>query len=123
MNGGVYGHRANIVADGSMTVTLSSAVYVTAALVAPYNAYAEIVYLQGATANITRSIRLVGGVDSTGTAAATLTVGSATSAAGGIYTTIGGTVITQGSQFVITSAVTATANTGFLTCNFIAATV
>jgi hypothetical protein len=120
-NGSIFGSRANIVADGSMTVTLSSAVYVTGALLAPYTGYPEIVYLQGATANITRSIRLVGGVDSTGTAAVTLTVGSATSAANGIYTTIGGTVITQGSQFVITSAVTATVNTGFLTVNFIAA--
>lgn len=118
--GSVYGAKANLVLDGSMTATLSSALYVTAALLAPFTCYPEIVYLQGATAAITRSIRVVGGVDSTGTAAATLTVGSATSAAAGIYTTIGATVITQGSQFVITSAVTATVNTGFLTVNLIA---
>jgi len=122
-NGSVYGARANLVLDGSMTATISSAVYVTGALMAPYNAYPEIVLLQGATGAITRSIRVVGGVDSTGTASATLTVGSVTSQAGGIYTTVGGTVITQGSQFVVTSAVTATVNTAFLTVNFIAASV
>lgn len=119
-SGSVYGAKANLVLDGSMTATLSSAVYVTAALLAPYTCIPEIVYLQGATANITRSIRVVGGTDSTGTAAATLTVGSVTSAAGGIYTALGGTVITQGSQFVVTSAVTATVNTGFLAVNLIA---
>lgn len=119
-SGSVYGAKANLVLDGSMTATLSSAVYVTAALLAPFTCIPEIVYLQGATANITRSIRVVGGTDSTGTAAATLTVGSVTSAAGGIYTVVGGTTITQGSQFVITSAITATVNTGFLSVNLIA---
>ena|SRR3990167_793029 len=119
-SGSVYGARSNIVADGSMTVTITSALYVTGALVAPFTGLAEIVLLQGATGSITRSVRIVGGVDSTGTAATTLTVGSATSQASTLYTTIGGTVISQGSQFVITSAITATANTALLTVNFIA---
>lgn len=118
--GSVYGGRSNLVALGSQTVTLTSALYVTTALLAPFTGVVELVYFQDATASITRSIRIVGGVDSTGTAITTLTLGSATTQASTLYTTIGGTVINQGSQFVITSAVTATANTGYLTCNMIA---
>lgn len=112
--GSVYGAKAAV-----YTVTLTSALS-NATIVTPYTCYPEIVYLQDATANITRSIRVVGGVDSTGTASATLTVGSATSAANTFYTTTGGTVITQGSAITITSAVTATANTGYLAVNLIA---
>lgn len=119
-NGSVYGGRSNLVALGSQTVTLTSALLVTTQLVAPFTGVVELVLVNGATANITRSIRVVGGVDSTGTAITTLTVGSATSAADAVYTTIGGTVISQGSFFVITSAVTATVNTAYLTCNMIA---
>ena len=118
-NGSVYGGRVNLTALGSQTVTLSSALYVTGQLIAPITGLVELVFVNGATANITRSIRIVGGVDSTGTAITTLTVGSATTVADAVYTTIGGTVISQGSFFVITSAVTATVNTAFLTCNFI----
>lgn|SRR3990167_1380093 len=117
--GSVYGAKTNLAIVGSMTVTITSALYDSAALIAPFACYPEIVLLNGATANITRSIRVVGGIDSTGTAAATLTIGSGTTAANGIYTTIGGTVITQGSQFMVTSAITATVNTAFLALNLI----
>lgn len=119
--GSIYGHRSNLVADGSMTITLSSAVYVTGALMAPFTGYPEIVLLTGATASITRSIRLVGGTDSTGTQAVTLTLGSGTALANTVYTTIGAILVNQGSQFVITSAVTATVNTAFCCVNWIAA--
>lgn|SRR3990167_10655021 len=119
-NGSLYGGRSNLVALGSQTVTLTSALYVTTQLIAPFTCLAELVFVNGATANITREVRVVGGVDSTGTAATTLTVGSATTAANAIYTTIGGTVISQGSFFVITSAITATVNTAYLTVNLIA---
>lgn len=112
--GSVYGAKAC-----AYTVTLSSALS-NATIAAPYTSYPEIVYLQSATANITRSIRVVLGEDSTGTAVATLTVGSATSAANTAYTTVGGTVITQGSAITITSAITATVNTGYLSVNFVA---
>ena len=119
-SGSVYGGRSNLVALGSQTVTITSALYVTGQLIAPFTGFVELVLVSGATGSVTRSIRAVGGVDSTGTAITTLTVGSATNTADAVYTTIGGTVISQGSFFVITSAVTATANTAFLTCNFIA---
>lgn len=118
-NGSLYGGRVNIAALGSQTVTITSALYVTTALIAPISGLVELVLLQGATGSITRSVRIVGGTDSTGTAITTLTIGSATSTANTVYTTIGGTVIAQGSEFVITSAVTATVNTALLTVNFI----
>lgn len=119
--GSVFGNRLNIAALGSQTVTLTSALLVTTQLIAPCSGYPEIVYLQDATAAITRSIRIVGGADSTGTASCTLTLGSGTVLANTVYTTIGTILVSQGSPFVITSAVTATVNTAYLTVNFVAA--
>ena len=120
--GSVYGAKANFAVGGSVTAALTSAVFVTGASVyAPYSCYPEIVWVAGATGSVTVSIRVVAGVDSTGAALATLSIGSATTQASTLYTTIGSTLINQGSSFVLTSAVMATANTSIVALNLIAA--
>ena len=119
--GSVYGQRVNITALGSQTISLTSALYVTSGLLAPFSGYPEIVLLTGATGSVTISARIVAGTDSTGAAIATLSVASGTTQAATVYTTIGSVLVGQGSQFVVTSAVMATVNTSFMTINFIAA--
>ena len=118
--GSVYGGRSPLVHTGSVTVTITSALYNSNVMVVPYNCYAEVVLVSGATANITRAVRVVAGTDSTGTDVTTLSVGSGTAAASTLYTTIGAVVLTQGSHFLVSSAVTATANTAELNVNLIA---
>lgn len=97
-------------------VALTSALYNSSALnMAPFKCLPEIVYVQAATASITVSVRVTAGSVSTATDIATLTVGSATNiAVNTAYTTIGGTVIGQGSYFHLTSAVQATVNSSNL---------
>ena len=120
--GSVYGGKVSFALSGSATLALTSALSISGgSIVAPFACYPEIVWVAGATGSVTVSIRVVGGVDSTGSALATLTIGSATTQAATTYTTIGSTLINQGSAFVFTSAVMATANSSIAALNLIAA--
>ena len=126
--GSVYGSKVSLAfvgtagGDGLYCAALTSALYVTAAtarIVAPFKCVAEIVWVSGGTANTTINIRVTESSISTGATVATLTIGSATTAANTVYTAIGGTSIAQGSDFCITSAVMATANSSKLMVNLI----
>ena|SRR3990167_4473460 len=124
-SGSVYGGRVSLAFGGSAaaglyTVALTSALYDSGAtILAPFNCVAEIIWVTGATANITGAIRVTATSVSTGAAVATLSVGSGTTAANTVYTTIGGTVLGQGSFLHVTSAIQATANSSSLMVNLI----
>lgn len=125
-NGSVYGPKVSLAFAGSAApalylAALTSALYDSGAtIMAPFRCLPEIVYVQGATTGITVSVRVTAGSVSTAADVATLTVGSATNTvANTAYTTIGGTVLGQGSFLHITSAVQATANSSSLMINLI----
>jgi hypothetical protein len=127
-NGSVFGVRIPLAVAGTAgagsqtTISLTSALYATAAtagLRAPATGVFELIWITGATANITGSIRVTATSVSTGTDLVTLSVGSGTTAANTVYSTIGAVSISVGSEFCVTSAVQATANTSSLLVNFI----
>ena len=124
--GSVYGGKVSLAFAGSAApalyvAALTSALYDSGATIrAPFNCYPEIVYVQGATVGITVSVRVTAGSVSTASDVATLSVTSAVNTvAEAVYTTIGGTVIGQGSFLHVTSAIQATANTSALMINLI----
>lgn len=124
--GSIYGGKVSLAFAGSAApalyvAALSSALYDSGATIrAPFRCLPEIVYVQEATVGITVSVRVTAGSVSTATDVCTLTVGSATNTvANTAYTTIGGTVLGQGSFLHITSAVQVTANVSALMINLI----
>jgi len=121
-DGSVFGARTTYAAIGSSTtIVTASLLYNSNALcIAPFDCIAEIVYFQAATASITVSVRVCAGSVSTAAAVTTLTVGSATNiTVQTAFTTIGATVLGQGSFMHITSAVQVTVNTNLITVNLI----
>ena len=127
-NAGVFGVRIPIGlgTGGQYSVALTSALFVTAptsGLRAPGIGVFELIWITGATANITGSIRVTATSVSTGTDLCTLSVGSGTTGANTVYTTIGAVSIAQATEFTVTSAIQATANSSVLMVNFITKSV
>lgn len=125
-NGSVYGSKVVWACFGTAgpahIASLSSALFVTAAtveIVAPFDAVAEIIWVTGGTANIAATIRITETSVSTGNAVVTLAITSDVYAASSVFTTIGATTLTRGSDYCVTSAVQATANTSQLMVNLI----
>lgn len=124
--GSVYGGKVSLAFAGSAApalylAALTSALYDSGAtIMAPFACVPEIVYVQGATVGITVNVRVTAGSVSTAADVATLAVTSAVNTvANAVYTTIGGTVLGQGSFLHITSAIQGTANTSSLMINLI----
>jgi len=124
LSGQVYGARIPMGLGSAVVdlyvVPITSALYDGGAtLRAPCRCVAEVIHVQGATADIARTVRVTGGSVSTAAAVLTMTILSIDNPATTITSSIGSVILGQGSFLHLTSAVTATTNSAELMLNLI----